>query len=82
MLAIKTESRLADISRVVVWGNNSNTIYPDIRQALILDERVSDMVTQEWIETDFIPSVQSRSAEVIKLRKLSAAASAARAAVD
>jgi malate dehydrogenase len=58
VLALKTESRVADISRVVVWGNNSNTIYPDLRNAMIGDKSVvRDLVTKEWIEQEFIPAV-------------------------
>ena len=79
---MKTESKIADISQVVVWGNNSHTIYPDVRNAIIGSKRVSDIVTSQWIKNDFIPTVQNRSVEIIKLRKLSAAASAGKAAVD
>ncbi len=56
-LAAKTDSKAAEISRVVVWGNHSETIYPDIRNAIISGKRVSDMVATEWIESDFIPFV-------------------------
>lgn len=57
MLAIKTESLICDISQVAVWGNCSQTIYPDIRNALIKDKKVSDMVDKKWIEDEFIPAV-------------------------
>lgn len=49
VLAQKTESKIADISRVVVWGNPSHTIYPDVRNAVIGAKKVSDIVTEEWI---------------------------------
>ncbi len=49
---------------------------------MIGNKKVTDMVTKEWIINDFIPSVQHRSFDIIKLRKLSAAASVGKATVD
>ena len=40
------------------------------------------MVDQEWIEKEFIPTVQQRGAAIIKARGLSSAASAANAAIE
>ena len=37
---------------------------------------------QEWLENDFIPTVQKRGAAIIKARGSSSAASAANAAID
>jgi len=37
---------------------------------------------QQWLENDFIPTVQQRGAAIIKARGLSSAASAANAAID
>jgi malate/lactate dehydrogenase len=34
-LAFKTDSKISDISKVAVWGNHSETVYPDIRNATI-----------------------------------------------
>jgi len=48
-LAFKTDSKISDISRVVVWGNHSETIYPDIRNAIIKGKKVSELVSNEWI---------------------------------
>jgi malate dehydrogenase len=56
-LAVKTETKLADISRVAVWGSHSGIIYPDIRNAIIQERKVPEIVSTEWIEKDFIPSV-------------------------
>jgi malate dehydrogenase len=66
----------------VVWGNGSQTIYPDIRNAKIKGQPLIDRVDPEWIVNDFIPSVQSRSEQIIKWRKLSASQSTGKAAVD
>ena len=37
---------------------------------------------QQWLENDFIPTVQQRGAAIIKARGASSAASAANAAID
>ena len=49
---------------------------------MIGSEKAKSMVTQDWIENDFIPRVQKRGAEIIQARGLSSAASAASAAID
>ena len=40
------------------------------------------MVDRDWFENDFIPTVQSRGAAIIKARGASSAASAASSAID
>jgi malate dehydrogenase len=81
-LAAKTETHVTQIKRMTVWGNHSATQYPDISQALVNDRGARDLVTQDWLVNDFIPTVQQRGAAVIKARGLSSAASAASAAID
>lgn len=66
----------------MVWGNNSQTIYPDIRHATIKEKFVSDIVDPSWINDDFIPYVQQRGKDIVRLKKLSPAASAGKAVVD
>lgn len=81
-LALKTGSKVTDIKQLAVWGNHSPTMYPDIRYTTIGGKKATDLVDKNWISSEFIPRVQQRGAEIIKLRKLSSAASAANAAVD
>lgn len=57
-------------------------MYPDIRNATVGDEKAIDLVYEEWIDEEYIPKVQLRAEEIIKLRKLSSAGSAANAAID
>jgi malate dehydrogenase len=81
-LAAKTGSHTTDIKRMTIWGNHSNTQYPDVSNATVSGKSASDMVDQAWLESDFIPVVQERGAAIIKARGASSAASAASAAVD
>jgi malate dehydrogenase len=81
-LAAKTGTHANQIKRMTIWGNHSSTQYPDISQTLVNDRSARDLVSQEWITDDFIPTVQQRGAAIIKARGLSSAASAASAAID
>ncbi|MGK0375585.1 MAG: malate dehydrogenase [Arenicella sp.] len=81
-LAEKTGAHTTDIKRMTVWGNHSNTQYPDITNATVNGKAASDLVDQAWLEETFIPTVQERGAAIIKARGASSAASAAAAAID
>ncbi|MDZ3822254.1 MAG: malate dehydrogenase [Pseudoxanthomonas sp.] len=82
-LAGKAGVAVADIDRLVVWGNHSPTMYPDYRFATAggasLMERIAD---EAWNRETFIPTVGKRGAAIIEARGLSSAASAANAAID
>ncbi|MCH2191259.1 MAG: malate dehydrogenase [Gammaproteobacteria bacterium] len=81
-LAEKTGAHSSEIKKMTIWGNHSNTQYPDISNATVKGEAASELVDQGWLEGDFIPTVQERGAAIIKARGASSAASAAAAAID
>jgi malate dehydrogenase len=82
-LAAKAGATVSDITNMTVWGNHSPTQYPDIFHAKIKGQNAAEVVSdQEWLENDFLPTVQKRGAAVIEARGASSAASAANAAVD
>jgi malate dehydrogenase len=81
-LAAKTGTHVSQIKRMTIWGNHSATQYPDISHALVDDRPAGDLVSQDWLTKEFIPSVQQRGAAVIKTRGASSAASAASSAID
>jgi len=81
-LAQKTGMATTDVGRVTIWGNHSATQYPDIHHATVAGKSAIDQVDQEWMVSDFIPTVQQRGAAIIKARGASSAASAASAAID
>ena len=82
-LASKLNKPVADIEKLVVWGNHSPTMYPDYRFATINGKSVKDSINDPaWNKDTFIPTVGKRGAAIIEARGLSSAASAANAAID
>ncbi|MDO4681739.1 MAG: malate dehydrogenase [Lautropia sp.] len=82
-LAAKTGRAVDSIEKLVVWGNHSPTMYPDIRFATSNGDSMKALVNDEvWNKDVFIPTVGKRGAAIIEARGLSSAASAANAAID
>lgn len=82
-LAAKANVPVADIDKLVVWGNHSPTMYPDYRFATVGGGSLKDRINDEtWNRETFIPKVGKRGAAIIEARGLSSAASAANAAID
>ncbi|MEJ7706596.1 MAG: malate dehydrogenase [Nocardioidaceae bacterium] len=82
-LAAKTGTSVNAIQKMTIWGNHSATQYPDIFHAEVDGTNAAELVNdQEWLENDFIPTVQKRGAAIIEARGASSAASAASATVD
>jgi malate dehydrogenase len=71
------------VSNVTIWGNHSNTQYPDFTNARINGKPATEsIIDRAWLEKEFVPLVQNRGAAVIKARGLSSALSAANGAID
>lgn len=81
-LAEKTGSTVADIAKVVIWGNHSPTMSPDLGWATVSGKPALSLVDNDWYTKTFIPKVQKRGAEIIEARGLSSAASAGSAALE
>lgn len=86
-LAEKLKINVNRINNVAIWGNHSTTQYPDIQKTKFEKNSIhqnakKEINDSEWILKQFIPTVQKRGAEIIRLRKLSSAASAASAVID
>lgn len=81
-LAAKTGSHVNDIRCMTIWGNHSATQYPDISHASVAGKAAGELVDQNWLTDEFIPTVQQRGAAIIQARGASSAASAASAAID
>jgi len=85
-LAAKLQVGVEQIQDLVVWGNHSPTMFPDLFNAKILShppQRAVDAVgDMDWYENEYIPRVGKRGAEIIEARGASSAASAANAAID
>ncbi len=81
-LAAKTGSHVSDVDGMIIWGNHSATQVPDIAHATVGGKAADSLVSNDWYESDFVPTVQQRGAAIIKARGASSAASAASAAID
>jgi malate dehydrogenase len=82
MLAQKLSVGVEDIQDLVVWGNHSPTMFPDLFNAKVKGERAVDQVDMDWYENEYMPAVGQRGAAIIEARGASSAASAANAAID
>jgi malate dehydrogenase len=82
LLAQKLGVGVDAVQDLVVWGNHSPSMFPDLFNAKVNGERAVDQVDMEWYENEYIPRVGKRGAEVIEARGASSAASAANAAID
>jgi len=81
-LAQKAGVDVTAVSNMCIWGNHSATQYPDFTNAQINGAPAPDAISdRDWLEGEFISTVQKRGAAIIKARGLSSAASAANAIV-
>lgn len=82
-LATRTGKAVSDIEKMVVWGNHSPTMYPDLRFATVAGQDAKSLVNDEdWYRETYIPTVGKRGAAIIAARGASSAASAGNAAID
>jgi len=81
-LTEKSGVPLAEIRKVIIWGNHSATQYPDLHHATVSGKPALSVLETSWFKDTYIPTVQQRGAAVIKARGTSSAASAAAAALD
>ena len=82
-LARKAGVANSDVMQVTIWGNHSNTQYPDFTNARIHGKPATEVITdRNWLENTFVPQIQNRGAAVIKARGASSAMSAANGALD
>jgi malate dehydrogenase len=82
LLAQKLGISVDEVSDLVVWGNHSPSMFPDLYNATAGGKPAIDQVDMDWYENTYIPRVGKRGAEVIAARGASSAASAANAAID
>jgi malate dehydrogenase len=81
-LAKKTGALPGEITNMAIWGNHSDTMYPDFNNAKVRGEPVPSVVDRAWLEGEFLKTVATRGKAIIEARGASSAASAASAAID
>lgn len=85
MLAKTAGCAVQSIDKLIVWGNHSPTMYPDIRYVTVEGRPLKEFcptIDQQWNTATFIPTVAQRGTAIIQARGSSSAASAANAIVD
>ena len=82
-LAMKAGVPVGQVTRMTIWGNHSDTQYPDYKNARIGGRPATEVISDHpWFAETFVPTVAKRGSAVIKARGASSAASAANAIVD
>ena len=82
-LAQKAGVQVENIRKMAIWGNHSATQFPNFEHATINGKPAESIIAdRDWLENDFMSTVQKRGAAVIQARGKSSAASAANAALD
>ena len=83
IISKKTNVNVSEVKNMIIWGNHSPTMYPDSENVLINGELGSSVINDiNWVESEFIPTVQQGGKAVIEARGASSATSAAKAAID
>jgi len=82
-LAKRAGMPVSSVTNIAIWGNHSATQFPDFAAARIDGRPAPEVIADtEWLEGEFITTVQKRGAAIIDARGASSAASAANAAID
>ena len=80
VLSKKLNVGIEDISKMIIWGNHSPTMYPDFENIVSNGELGKNLINDmNWVNDEFLPIVQQRGKAVIDSR---GATSAAKAALD
>jgi malate dehydrogenase len=83
LLARKAGVSVGNVTRMTIWGNHSDTQYPDYKNAQIHGKPATEVISDApWFAETYIPTVAKRGSAVIKARGASSAASAANAIID
>ena len=83
VLSKKLDTEIEEISKMIIWGNHSPTMYPDFENIIVNGSQGKDLIDDmNWVDNEFLPVVQQRGKAVIDSRGASSATSAAKAALD
>ncbi|HEY5762179.1 MAG TPA: malate dehydrogenase [Rhodocyclaceae bacterium] len=83
MAAAKAGRAVSSLTKMIVWGNHSPSMYADYRFCTSNGDSVKKLINDDqWNNDVFLPTVGKRGAAIIEARGLSSAASAANAAID
>jgi malate dehydrogenase len=82
-LAERAQVPVTEVVNMTIWGNHSNTQYPDARHARISGRPALEVIADDaWLRHTFVHTVQRRGTAIIEARGSSSAASAANACIN
>jgi malate dehydrogenase len=82
-LAAKAGVHWSELRNAIIWGNHSNTQFPDWTHATVRGRPLPQVINDTaWLRGEFITTVQERGKAIIDARGKSSALSAANAVVD
>ena len=82
-LAAKAGAANAAVTCMTIWGNHSNTQFPDFTNAKINGKPATSVIADRtWLEGSFVPQCQERGKFIIDTTKVSSSFSAANGAID
>src|SRR5436189_1281476 len=77
-LAHKAGAGIGSVTNMTIWGNHSSTQYPDFYNARIDNRPANEVIRNEnWLNEEFIASVQTSVSAEVKERGLTSASTAA-----
>lgn len=79
LVARRLNVNCSNVKDVVIWGNHSSTLYPDVSQCKVNDMQLD---VDEYYHNEFITKVQKRGAEIISKKGTSSVFSTAIAIKD
>lgn len=72
-----------DVKNMIIWGNHSDTQYPDVNNATVEGKPVREVVHDDkYLDDEFVRTVQTRGKAIIEASGSSSICSAAKAACD
>jgi malate dehydrogenase len=80
LLAEKAGVPASQVSGVIIWGNHSESVYPDFAHAWIGDRPAPEVITdRDWVRQVFEPTVANRTKEILRIRGATPGGSSAQA---
>ena len=59
---------MTEVKNAIIWGNHSSTQYPDVNHGTVNGTPIREAVKDDdWLNGDFISTVQQRGATIIKV---------------
>ena len=82
-LAQKAGVPVSEVTDLYIYGNHSPTMFADFTHAKIGGKPAAGVINDDnWLKTEFLPTVGKRGGAILEARGVSSAASAANAVVD